>query len=101
MTKSRKNSKQSSSRGGKSRKRSALRRSRSSSSATKTASLLALLSKPEGATVETMAHAAGWQTHSIRGFLAGHIRKKLGLKLSSEKGPEGVRRYRITQLVLA
>jgi len=97
MTKSPTNSTQSTSKGRKPRKRSVPRSSKSSSSATKTASLLALLSKPEGATVETMAHAAGWQTHSIRGFLAGHVRNKLGLKLSSEKGPEGVRRYRIIQ----
>jgi hypothetical protein len=97
MTKSRTNSKQSSSQGRKPRKRSVSRSSKSSSSATKTAILLALLSKPEGATVETMAHPAGWQTHSIRGFLAGHIRKKLGLMLSSEKDADGVRRYRIIQ----
>jgi hypothetical protein len=64
---------------------------------TKTASLLALLSKPEGISVEAMAHAVGWQAHSVRGFLAGHLRKKLGLELSSEKGPGGVRLYRIIQ----
>jgi hypothetical protein len=97
MTKSRTNSQQSSSRGRKSRKRFTPRSSASSSSTTKTATLLALLSKPEGATVEMMAQAAGWRTHSIRGFLAGHVRNKLGLKLASEKDPEGVRRYWIVQ----
>jgi hypothetical protein len=95
MTKSRTNSKHSSSRGRKARKRSVPRSSASSSC--KTARLIALLSKPEGVTVEMMAHSAGWQSHSIRGFLAGHVRNKLGLKLGSEKGPEGVRRYRIIQ----
>jgi len=44
-----------------------------------------------------MASAAGWQTHSVRGFLAGHVRKKLGLNLASEKDTEGVRLYRIIQ----
>ena len=81
----------------KSRKRSVPQGSGSPSSTTKTASLLALLSKPEGVSVDTMAHAVRWQTHSVRGFLAGHVRNKLGLELSSEKGPQGVRLYRIVQ----
>jgi len=97
MTKSRTSSRQSGSRARKPRKRSVPQGSGSSSSTTKTASLLALLSKPEGVSVDTMAHAVGWQTHSVRGFLAGHVRNKLGLELSSEKGREGVRLYRIIQ----
>ena len=97
MTKSRTNSRQSGSRVRKPRKRSVPQGSGSPSSTTKTASLLALLSKPEGVSVDTMAHAVRWQTHSVRGFLAGHVRNKLGLELSSEKGPQGVRLYRIIQ----
>ena len=67
------------------------------SSTTKTATLLGLLSKPGGATVENMARAAGWQIHSVRGFLAGHVRTKLGLNLFSEKDAEGVRLYRLLE----
>ena len=95
MTKSRSSSKKASVRARKPRKSSPPRSSKSS--ATKTATLLGLLSKPGGATVESMARAAGWQIHSVRGFLAGHVRKKLGLNLSSEKDAEGVRLYRILE----
>ncbi len=37
----------------------------------------------------------GWQAHSVRGFLAGTVKKKLGLTLVSDKAAEGPRRYRI------
>ena len=97
MTKSRTSSRQSGSRARKPQKRSVPQSSGSPSSTTKTATLLALLSKPEGVSVEKMADAVRWQTHSVRGFLAGHVRNKLGLELSSEKGPQGIRLYRIIQ----
>jgi hypothetical protein len=57
--------------------------------------LVALLSRPEGATLETMMAASGWQKHSIRGFLAGALKKK-GYTASSTITPEG-RTYRITE----
>jgi hypothetical protein len=56
---------------------------------------LDLLSRQEGATVEELQAATGWQQHSVRGFLAGAVKKKLGLTLLSEKPDEGPRRYRI------
>jgi uncharacterized protein DUF3489 len=56
---------------------------------------LDLLGRPEGATVEELQAATGWQQHSVRGFLAGAVKKKLGLKLLSEKPEAGPRRYRI------
>ena len=60
---------------------------------------LALLSRPEGATIEELQAVTGWQQHSVRGFLAGAVKKKLGLTLLSEK-PEGEpRRYRISNTV--
>ena len=62
---------------------------------TKQQTCLDLLGRREGATIEELEQAAGWQKHSVRGFLAGAVKKKLGLKLISEKPDAGPRRYRI------
>ena len=64
---------------------------------TKQARILAMLRTPSGATIDAMMHATGWQPHSVRGFLAGVVRKKLGLNLVSA-ATEGGRLYRITDL---
>jgi hypothetical protein len=61
----------------------------------KKARIIAMLRAPGGATIEAMARAAKWQPHSVRGFLAGVVRKKLGLTLVSADGENG-RVYRIT-----
>jgi hypothetical protein len=63
-------------------------------SASKQDRVLALLRRPDGATLDVLVKATGWQQHSIRGFLAGTVRKKLKLKLRSEK-IDGARVYRI------
>src|SRR6478736_7698583 len=47
----------------------------------KKAHIIAMLRAPGGVTIEAMARAANWQPHSVRGFLAGVVRKKLGLNL--------------------
>jgi hypothetical protein len=62
---------------------------------TKQQTCLNLLGRREGATIEELEEATGWQKHSVRGFLAGAVRKKLGLTLVSEKPDAGPRRYRI------
>ena len=61
---------------------------------TKTAKIIALLQQPEGATLQEITRATGWQTHSVRGFVSGQLKKKLGLKVRSSKR-DGERVYSI------
>jgi len=61
---------------------------------TKTAKVIALLQQPEGATLQAIVKATGWQTHSVRGFVSGQLKKKLGLKVRSSQR-DGERVYSI------
>jgi hypothetical protein len=61
---------------------------------TKSAAIIELLKKPDGATLEQMMEATGWQKHSVRGFLAGTLKKKHGLAAVSTK-VDGTRMYKI------
>src|SRR4029077_552010 len=60
----------------------------------KQARVLALLCGPSGASIATVTRSTGWQPHTVRAFLAAVVRKKLGLRLESEK-TDGERVYRI------
>ena len=63
-------------------------------SRSKQSHVVAMLRSPAGATIDAIMKATGWQQHSVRGFLAGVVRKRLNLKLSSEK-VDGNRIYQI------
>ncbi len=65
------------------------------SARTKKQIALSLLERSKGASIAEMQHAMGWQVHSVRGFLAGTVRKLPGVSLVSEKPENGPRRYRI------
>ncbi len=63
---------------------------------TKQAVLIELLTRAEGATLPQMTEATGWQVHTVRGAMAGALKKKLGLEITSEKQTGADRIYRIT-----
>ena len=65
-----------------------------SDSNSKQSRVIAMLQSPAGTTIAAMIKATGWQQHSVRGFLAGVVRKRLKLKLSSKK-VDGNRVYQI------
>ena len=53
------------------------------------------LARPEGATIEQICTATGWQSHTVRGTFAGTLKKKLGLNITSTKDEIHGRVYRI------
>jgi hypothetical protein len=59
---------------------------------------IALLRRENGASISEMMTATGWQAHSVRGFMSGALKKRLGLNIISEKDERGVRRYYIAAL---
>ena len=60
----------------------------------KQAAVIAMLQRPEGATVDEVASAMGWQRHTVRGLFSGTLKKKLGLTLAAAQDERG-RVYRI------
>ncbi len=73
--------------------KTAATKAKTSPAGSKIGVIIDLLARPDGATLEDLAHATGWQAHSVRGALAGSLKKK-GYRITSEKR-DGVRRYRI------
>ena len=78
------------------RKKSAQTASRSSGGTNKHDRVLGLLQAKGGASIAAISKVTGWQQHSVRGFFAGVVKKKLGLTLASEKTRSG-RVYRIAR----
>ena len=69
-------------------------RGKKAETGSKQSRVIAMLQSPAGATIAAMMQATGWQQHSVRGFLAGVVRKRLKLKLGSKK-VNGTRVYRV------
>ena len=61
----------------------------------KTSKILDLLQRPDGAASKELMKATGWLPHSVRGFLSGTVRKKMGLTVTSTKGENGERSYSV------
>ena len=61
----------------------------------KTAQVLDLLKRSDGASLKELMKATGWQAHSVRGFLSGALRKKMGLTVASAKAADEERRYSV------
>jgi hypothetical protein len=70
-------------------------RVRSTRQNSKQAAVIQMLQRPEGATINQICAATGWQAHTVRGTFAGAFKKKLGLTITSEKPDGGERVYRI------
>ncbi len=63
----------------------------------KQAQMIEMLKRPDGATLNQSVEATGWQSHTVRGAMAGSLKKKLGLTIISEKGTGQERTYRIQE----
>jgi hypothetical protein len=77
-------------------KKSTQRASRSNGATTKHDRVIGLLQSKGGTTIAAISKITGWQPHSVRGFFAGVVKKKLGLTLESEKTKSG-RIYRLAR----
>ena len=71
------------------------RGSKTAARTSKSDQVLSLLKRAGGATLDDLMKVTHWQSHSVRGFLSGAVRKRMGLTIVSELNERGLRRYRI------
>jgi hypothetical protein len=57
-----------------------------------------MLRRQSGGSISEIVDATGWRAHSVRGFLIGEVKMRLGIPVISEKGKDGVRRYFVAPL---
>jgi len=62
---------------------------------TKQAKIITLLQRQKGATLAELGKLSGWQEHSLRGFMSGTLKKRMGFTVTSEQNSKGTRRYHI------
>ncbi|MBX3516023.1 MAG: DUF3489 domain-containing protein [Rhodospirillales bacterium] len=74
-----------------------LQRQRQPRAGSKESQVIAMLRRPEGATLAQIGESIGWQTHTIRGFFAAALKKRHGIAVTSEKPQGGERTYRIAE----
>ncbi len=70
---------------------------KSGNKTTKADLIVKRLRSKRGASLDELSKATGWQPHSIRGFLSGTVRKRMGLSVEAETSKSGIRRYRIVE----
>jgi hypothetical protein len=70
-------------------------RQRGTTQGSKTAQVVELLKRPHGVTLKDLMASTKWQAHSIRGFISGTLKKKMGLAVESTKRTDGERSYSI------
>ena len=68
---------------------------KASGSKTKKQLCIEMLKRPKGASLAELQKAIGWQSHSVRGFLSGTVKKMEGIKLNNKVTDDGERRYSI------
>jgi hypothetical protein len=78
------------------RKATGARSAAAGPSGSKTAKILDLLRRPDGASLKDLMKATSWQPHSVRGFLSGTVGKKMKTPVESFKRSDGARAYRIS-----
>ena len=72
-----------------------LKPTKASKSTSKQQQLIALLERPEGASIAQLMEATGWQQHTVRGAMSGTLKKRLGLQIESVKTEGADRTYHI------